>query len=121
VRNLYLLNIKTNTTEALTEPSYETSDSEPFFLDNDHIAYFHHHNDQVDQLYVLNLANRASYPLTDFPIAFGNLKYNAEHQLLAFSAAVYADGTLEGAARKDKEIEETKKDSAMVFDELMVR
>ncbi|KAG1614094.1 hypothetical protein G6F46_007207 [Rhizopus delemar] len=121
VRNLYLLNIKTNTTETLTEPSYETSDSEPFFLDNDHIAYFHHHNDQVDQLYVLNLANRASYPLTDFPIAFGNLKYNAEHQLLAFSAAVYADGTLEGAARKDKEIEETKKDSAMVFDELMVR
>lgn len=109
----------------MTEPSYETSDSEPFFLDDSHIAYFHHDQDlkeEVDQLYVLNLADKSPYRLTNFPTAFGNVKYNVDHKLLAFSSAVYPDdGTLEGAAARDKEIAETKKDTGMVFDHLMVR
>ncbi|CEG83539.1 hypothetical protein RMATCC62417_17442 [Rhizopus microsporus] len=125
IRSLYLLNIETNSVEQLTEPSYETSDSEPFFLDDSHIAYFHHDQDlkeEVDQLYVLNLADKSPYRLTDFPTAFGNVKYNVDHKLLAFSSAVYPDdGTLEGAATRDKEIAETKKDTGMVFDHLMVR
>jgi acylaminoacyl-peptidase len=110
--------------EALTKPSYDVSDSEPFFLDDKRIAYFHHHTDSdVDQLYVLDLADRdAPYQLTDFPIDFGNVKYNAKQQLLAFSAAVYPDkNTLEGTLEKDKYIKENKKDTALVYDELMVR
>ncbi|CAO3690587.1 unnamed protein product [Rhizopus stolonifer] len=122
VRNLYLLNIQTKAVQTLTEPSFETSDSEPFFLDNDHLAYIHHQAEKkVDQIYVLNLQERKSYPLTDFPIAFGNVKYNIEHRLLAFSAAVYAEGSLKGTAQRDKEIEDTKKDTGLVFDQLMVR
>ncbi|KAI8078261.1 Alpha/Beta hydrolase protein [Gilbertella persicaria] len=127
VRNLYLLNIDNNSVEELTKPSFDTSDSEPFFLDDQHIAYFHHDNElkeDVDQLYVIDLENKqeSPYRLTDFPISFGNLKYNAQHKLLAFSASVYNDdGTLEGTLKKDKEIKETKKDTALVYDELMVR
>jgi hypothetical protein len=60
--------------------------------------------------------------LTDFPIDFSNVKYNAKQQLLAFSAAVYPDkNTLEGTLEKDKYIKENKKDTALVYDELMVR
>ncbi|KAI9277446.1 Alpha/Beta hydrolase protein [Sporodiniella umbellata] len=122
VRNLHLLNIKTNEVHALTEPSYTSGDSEPFFLDDDHLAYFHHQEGEaVDQLYVLDLKNKKSYPLTDFPIAFGDLKYNVQHKLLVFSAAVYEDGSIDGAVKRDKETEETKKDSGVVFDTLMVR
>ncbi|KAI7897664.1 Alpha/Beta hydrolase protein [Cokeromyces recurvatus] len=123
-RHLYLLNVEDNTIEELTKPSFDTSDSEPFFLDDSHIAYFHHNDEEVDQLYVLNLDNRQepSYRLTNFPISFGNVKYNVKHQLLAFSASVYNDeGTLEGTFEKDKQLKETKKDTALVFDELMVR
>jgi acylaminoacyl-peptidase len=111
----------------LTRPSFDTSDSEPFFLDDQHVAYFHHESEskeQVDQLYVLDLKNKEEgpYKLTNFPIAFGNIKYNVDRKLLAFSASVYNDeGTLEGTLKKDKEIESTKKDTALVFDQLMVR
>lgn len=125
VRNLYLLNVDDNTVQELTKPSYDTADSEPFFLDDSHIAYFHHDSElkeEVDQLYVLDLSSRKNYRLTDFPISFGNLKYNSKRKLLAFSASVYNDdGTLEGTLKKDKEIESTKKDTALVFDQLMVR
>lgn len=113
--------------EELTKPSFDTSDSEPFFLDDQHVAYFHHElesTDEVDQLYVLDIKNKRNgpYKLTNFPIAFGNIKYHVGRKLLAFTASVYNDdGTLEGTLKKDKEIESTKKDTALVFDELMVR
>lgn len=96
-------------------------------MDDNHIAYFRHDSElkeDVDQLYVLDLSNKEQgpYRLTDFPISFGNLKYNSKRKLLAFSASVYNDdGTLEGTLKKDKEIESTKKDTAIVFDQLMVR
>ncbi|KAI7888020.1 Alpha/Beta hydrolase protein [Mucor mucedo] len=127
VRNLYLLNIEKNVVEELTKPSYDISDSEPFFLDDQHIAYFHRdaqNKADVDQLYVLNLSDKGEEPyrLTDFPISFNSLKYNSKRKLLAFSASVYPqEGTLEGTLQKDKEIASTKKDTAMAFDELMVR
>lgn len=121
------MNIEKNAVQELTKASYDISDSEPFFLDDNHVAYFHHNseaNEKVDQLYVLDLSNKEQgpYRLTDFPISFGSLKYNPKRKLLAFSASVYAqDGTLEGTLKKDKEIEITKKDTALAFDELMVR
>lgn len=113
--------------EELTKPSYEVSDSEPFFLDDQHVAYFHRDSavkEDVDQLYVLDLSNKdqGPYRLTDFPLSFSSLKYNSKRKLLAFSASVYPeDGTLDGTVKKDKEIESTKKDTALAFDELMVR
>jgi Tol biopolymer transport system component len=127
ISNLYLLNIQDNSVEELTKPSFNTSDSGPFFLDDEHVAYFHYESEsteEVVQLYVLDLKNREEgpYRLTNFPIAFGNIKYNVDRKLLAFSASVYSDdGTLEGTLKKDKEIESTKKDTALVFDQLMVR
>ncbi|KAI9480368.1 MAG: Alpha/Beta hydrolase protein [Benjaminiella poitrasii] len=126
IRNLYLLNIKENRVEELTKPSLDTADSDPFFLDDSHIAYFHHDakSEGIDQLYVIDLDDRqkSSYRLTDFPIPFGNVKYNVKHKLLAFSASVYNDdSTLEDTFEKDKQLKESKKDTALVFDELMVR
>lgn len=119
------MNIDDNSVQELTRPSFNTSDSEPFFLDEDNVAFFHHDagsSDSVDQLFVLNLKNKEQYRLTDFPISIENVKYNVDKKLLAFSASVYnEDGTLEGTLKKDKLIESTKKDTALVYDELMVR
>ncbi|KAI8348009.1 Alpha/Beta hydrolase protein [Choanephora cucurbitarum] len=126
-RNLFLLDIERNSVEELTKASFDTSDSDPFFLDDDHIAFIHHDEElkeDVDQLYVIDLNNRNNgpYRLSDFPISVGDVKYNANEKLLAFSAAVYPeDGTLEGTLKKDKEIKATKKDTALAYDELMVR
>lgn len=109
----------------MTKPSFDTSDTEPFFLDDEHVAYFHHQTDsdeKVDQLYVLNLADKESYRLSNFPISIENIKYNIKNKLLAFSASVYNDvEDLESTLKKDKEIESTKKDTALVYDQLMVR
>lgn len=117
-----MLNVQDNYVKELTEPSFDTSDSDPFFLDRDNIAYFHHGADTVSQLYVLNLKSQDKYRLTNFPISFENLKYNTNKKLLAFSASVYNDiGTLKGTLEKDRQIQETKKDSGLVFDQLMVR
>lgn len=108
----------------MTKAVYDISDSEPFFLDDQHVAYFHHDpKEAVDQLYVLDLTKKdqPAYQLTNFPIAFNSLKYNAEHKLLAFSAYVFDSSSLDETFEKDKEIGSTKKDTAMAFDELMVR
>lgn len=114
--------MKDNYVEELTKPSFETSDSDPFFLDQDNVAFFHHGEDEISQIYVLNLKSKEQYRLTNFPISFENIKYNANKKLLAFSASVYNDiGTLGGTLKKDKIIEATKKDTGMVFDQLMVR
>lgn len=96
--------------------------NDPFFLDDFHVAYtFHHKDSEVDQLYVLNIESGHHYRLTDFPVEFSNVKYNAKHRLLTFSAAVYEDGSLENVVRKDQHIKENKKDSALVYDHLMAR
>ncbi|KAI8639615.1 Alpha/Beta hydrolase protein [Parasitella parasitica] len=125
VRSLYLLNINDNTVQELTKPSFDTADTEPFFLDDEHVAYFHHQadsDDKVDQLHVLNLGNRESYRLSDFPIPVENIKYNSKHRLLAFSASVYNDlQDLDSTLQRDKDIEKTKKDTSMVYEQLMVR
>ncbi|KAI8889463.1 alpha/beta-hydrolase [Backusella circina FSU 941] len=121
---LYLLDIASNTVEELTPPSYTTADTQPFFLDDLNIAYFHHDvSSDVDQLYVLNLLQRdAPYQLTNFSISFENVKYHVQEQMLVFSAAVYReDGSLEGTFKRDQENSRTVKDTALVFDQLMVR
>ncbi|KAI8062998.1 Alpha/Beta hydrolase protein [Thamnidium elegans] len=124
VRNLYLLSVHDNSVQELTKPAYDISDNEPFFLDDKHVAYFHHNTaEKVDQIYVLDLSKKdqAPYQLTKFPIAFGSLKYNVDHKLLAFSASVYGSLSMEETLKKDEELESTKKDTALAFDELMVR
>ncbi|KAI8992631.1 Alpha/Beta hydrolase protein [Pilobolus umbonatus] len=125
-RSLYLLDISNNHVKELTEPSYNISDYDAFFLDDQHIAFFHQDSglkETVVQLHVLDISKegREPYLLTDFPIEFGNIKYNVKHKLMAFSAAVYEDGSLEGAYQRDRDEVSNKKDTAMVFDELMVR
>lgn len=61
----------------LTKPSFDSSQSDPFFLDESHIAFFQTLKDEpVDQLYVLDIAakNEEAYKLTDFPVEFANVK-----------------------------------------------
>ncbi|KAI8148216.1 Alpha/Beta hydrolase protein [Fennellomyces sp. T-0311] len=122
--NLELVYLNSSDKSPLTKPKLGASQSEPFFLDNEHIAYFEHYeNEPVNQLYVLNVESQAeAYQLTQFPIDFGNIKYNAKKQLLVFSAQVYPEEpTLEGTKTQDEELKRTKKDSGVAYDTLMVR
>jgi acylaminoacyl-peptidase len=111
--------------EELTPPSLKIADSEPFFLDDDNIAFFHHDADssaKVDQLYVLNLQSKEQYALSNFSISVENVKYHVDKKLLAFSASVYnSEDTLEGTLAKDNAIAAEKKDTGLVYDQLMVR
>ncbi|KAG0167517.1 hypothetical protein DFQ28_004177 [Apophysomyces sp. BC1034] len=120
-KSLYLIDLKESAVKELTKPGFDVSYDEPFFLDDTHVAYvYHHKKESVDQIYVLDIENDFHYRLTDLPVAFGNIKYNAKNRLLAFSAAVYDDGKLERAVEKDRKLA-AKKDSALVYDHLMVR
>ncbi|KAI9246099.1 Alpha/Beta hydrolase protein [Phascolomyces articulosus] len=108
----------------LTTPKIGANQREPIFLDNEHICYFEHReNEPIDQIYVLNIyGNHEPLKLTDFPIEFANIKYNAKKRLLSFSAKVYKDEpTLDGSKAKFEILKKTKKDSALVYDQLMVR
>ncbi|KAI7880425.1 alpha/beta-hydrolase [Lichtheimia hyalospora FSU 10163] len=124
-RSLYLLDLESTLVSALTAPSFDEAQSDPFFLDDDHVAFIQHNPDEpVDQLYAININNgdQKPYKLTNFPIEFGNIKYNADQRLLAFTAMVYEDAsTLEGTKERDEQLKETKKDSGIAYDQLMVR
>ncbi|KAI8148233.1 Alpha/Beta hydrolase protein [Fennellomyces sp. T-0311] len=77
----------------------------------------------VTQIYVRNIASQGDpYQLTQFPIAFSNVKYNAKKQLLTFFAQVYpGKPTLKGTKLQDDELKTTIKDSGMIFEHLPVR
>ena len=93
-------------------------------MDDDHIAFFQSGQDlDIGQIFVLNVNDLDSkpYQLTHFPVDISNIKFQPQTKILAFSAAVYDDGTLEGSREKDDQIQKQKKDSALVFDSLMVR
>lgn len=115
--------METSKVQPLTTPVLGETHSEPFFLDENHVAYLWSKPDQVAQLYVVDIEGKEEpYAITDFPISFENLKYNRERQLLAFSAYVYTElDTLEDTKEKDDHIKETKKDTALVYDQLMIR
>ncbi|KAJ3274770.1 hypothetical protein HK104_004019, partial [Borealophlyctis nickersoniae] len=59
-------------------------------------------------------------PLTDYPVDIGNVKYNPKGSLLAFTAEVYQDGSLEEAARRRKR-EAERFSTGVVYDQLFVR
>ncbi|KAI8365910.1 Alpha/Beta hydrolase protein [Radiomyces spectabilis] len=117
VKNLFLLNLQTSSVSELTPPSFDSAQNEPFFLDDSHVAYV-----QNGQIHVINLdTTDKPYQLTDFPVDIANVKYNLQSKMLAFSAAVYDDGTLEGAKEREDHLRATKKDTALAYDKLMVR
>ncbi|KAI9322343.1 Alpha/Beta hydrolase protein [Dichotomocladium elegans] len=123
-RNILLLDLESSEVSSLTTPSFDVSQTEPFFLDDDHVAFFQHTaGEPVDQLYVKNVHDdQEPYQLTNFPIDFGYVKYNPDKKLLAFVASVYADKpTLEDTKSRDKEIKQSKNDTGLVFDQLMIR
>lgn len=110
--------------DTITAASLDYQQDDAFFLDDDHIAFYQTGKDlDVGQLYVLNIRepDAKPYQLTKFPVDVSNFKFYAKSKLLAFSAAVYQDGSLEGARAEDEKIQKEKKDSALVFDSLMVR
>ncbi|KAI8338748.1 Alpha/Beta hydrolase protein [Chlamydoabsidia padenii] len=123
-QKLYLLDLETSNVQDLTTGDLGDSLSEPLFLDDRHVAYlWKKTSDSVAQLYVVDIHHEQEpYRVTDFPIGFGDIKYNPARKLLTFSSLVYPNlDTLEQTKDKDEEIKKTKKDNALVFDELMVR
>lgn len=123
-KNLHVVDLENSKVDTITAASLDYQQDDAFFLDDDHIAFYQTGKDlDVGQVYVLNIRepDAKPYQLTKFPVDVSNFKFYAESKLLAFSAAVYQDGTLEGARAEDEKIQKEKKDSALVFDSLMVR
>ncbi|KAI8576488.1 hypothetical protein K450DRAFT_274726 [Umbelopsis ramanniana AG] len=123
-KNLHVVDLENSKIGTVTAASLDYQQDDAFFLDDDHIAFYQTGIDlDVGQVYVLNIreSDAKPYQLTKFPVDVSNFKFYAESKLLAFSAAVYQDGTLEGARAEDEKIQKEKKDSALVYDSLMVR
>ncbi|KAF9302643.1 hypothetical protein BGZ74_005052 [Mortierella antarctica] len=117
IRNLHLVDLANNNTLSdLTPQAPETSHDNAFFLDDDHVAFL-----SKEQLFVKRVDGSEPYALSAYPVGISNVKYNRATGLIAFSAAVYADGSLAGAKEKDEHQKEFKKDTALAFDTLMVR
>ncbi|KAG0232709.1 hypothetical protein BGW42_007963 [Actinomortierella wolfii] len=117
ISNLNLLSLKDNSLSDFTPREPGTIHSDAFWLDDNNVAFF-----SKEQIYVKNVADNAEpYALTDFPVGIANAKYNRKAGLIAFSAPVYVDGTLQGAKKRDEELKSIKKDTGLAFDQLMVR
>ncbi|KAF9118770.1 putative dipeptidyl-peptidase 5 [Mortierella sp. 14UC] len=118
IRNLHLVNLAHNNTLSDFTPQVAgTNHDNALWLDNDNVAFL-----SKGQLFIKSLASGAEpYPLTNFPVDISNVKFNKAANLIAFSAAVYADGSLAGAKERDEYLKDFKKDTALAFDTLMVR
>ncbi|KAF9971866.1 hypothetical protein BGZ73_005102 [Actinomortierella ambigua] len=117
ISNLNLLSLKDNTVSDFTPRAPGTSHGDAFWLDDDHIAFLSN-----EQVYIKPLSGgEEPYALTAFPVGIANVKYNRQAGLLAFSAPVYADGSLQRAKERDEELKTTKHDTGLAFDHLMVR
>ncbi|KAG0228772.1 putative dipeptidyl-peptidase 5 [Mortierella sp. GBA43] len=118
VRNLHLLSLaERSTLSDFTSRAPDTNHDNPIWLDDKHVAFL-----EKGQLQVKAVGDESEpYALTNFPVEIGNVKFNRAANLLAFTAAVYTDGSLQGAKDKDEDIKANKKDTALAFDTLMVR
>ncbi|KAH7050877.1 Alpha/Beta hydrolase protein [Linnemannia elongata] len=118
IRNLHLVNLANNNALSdLTPQSPDTNHDNALWLDNDHVAFL-----SKGQLFVKTVSSDAEpYPLTHYPVDINSVKFNQAANLIAFSAAVYADGSLAGAKERDEHLKVYKKDTALAFDTLMVR
>ncbi|CAO3679073.1 unnamed protein product [Umbelopsis vinacea] len=123
-KNLHVVDLTNSKVHSVTAASLDYQQDDAFFLDDDHIAFYQTGKDlDVGQIFVLNIheLNAVPYQLTEFPVDVSNVKFYGDSKLLAFSAAVYEDGSLDGARKRDEKIQNEKKDSALAFDSLMVR
>ncbi|KAI8595141.1 Alpha/Beta hydrolase protein [Dissophora ornata] len=120
IRNLHLLNLADNNTLSdLTPQAPGTNHDNAIWLDDNHVAFL-----AGEQLHVKAVnagSDSESYALTSFPVGISNVKFNRAANLIVFTAAVYADGSLQGAKEKDEHTKIAKKDTALAFDTLMVR
>ncbi|KAF9357091.1 hypothetical protein BGX26_004265 [Mortierella sp. AD094] len=118
IRNLHLVNLTDNNALSdLTPQNPDTAHDNAFWLDDNHVAFL-----SKGQIHVKAVGSESEpYALTNFPVEIANVKFNKAANLVAFTAAVYADGSLEGAKEKDEHTKATKKDTAQAFDTLMVR
>ncbi|KAF9431426.1 hypothetical protein BGZ76_000323 [Entomortierella beljakovae] len=118
IRNLHLVDLANNNALSdLTPHVPGTSHDNAVWLDDNHVAFL-----SKDQIHVKAVdSDSEPYVLTKFPVNIGNVKFNKAANIIAFTAAVYADGSLEGAKEKDEYTKLNKKDTAQAFDQLMVR
>ncbi|KAF9178287.1 putative dipeptidyl-peptidase 5 [Haplosporangium sp. Z 767] len=118
IRNLHLVDLAgNNALSNLTSQVPDTNHDNALWLDDDHVVFL-----SKGQLFVKAVgSDEEPYALSNFPIGISNVKFNRAANLIAFSAPVYADGSLEGAKEKDEHIKKFKKDTALAFDTLMVR
>ncbi|RKP10783.1 S9C family peptidase [Thamnocephalis sphaerospora] len=107
----------------LTQAAFNFSDDSAVWLDNQTVAFLSSRGGSgTTQLWTVS-TGQGSQPqqITRFPITISNVRYNARAQLLAFSAAVYADGSMEEAARRDSAEKTSKPDSGLAYERLFVR
>ncbi|KAI1290566.1 hypothetical protein EDD11_009175 [Mortierella claussenii] len=118
IRNLHLVSLHNNNALSdLTPQAPDTAHDNALWLDDNHVAFL-----SKEQIFIKIIDSDAQpYQLTHFPVGIANVKFNRAASLIAFTAAVYTDGSLEGAKEKDEYLKIHKKDTAQVFDTLMVR
>ncbi|ORY00216.1 S9C family peptidase [Basidiobolus meristosporus CBS 931.73] len=119
-RNLWLLDLAKDSVTALT-PSGKFGDSEPIWLDSATVGFLSSRSKST-QLWAVEVSKPNATPVqvTNFTLDIGNIKYNPNSKLLAFTTAVYDDGSMEKAVEIDA-AESKRTDSALVYDQLMVR
>ncbi|KAK9710314.1 Dipeptidyl-peptidase 5 [Basidiobolus ranarum] len=119
-KNLWLLNLKNNQVTPLTTPG-KTGDSVPIWLDNTTVGFLSSRS-KSSQLWAIDIVKPKAQPLqvTNFTLGISNIKYNRRAKLLAFTTPVYEDGSMEKAVEINL-AESKRTDSALVYDQLMVR
>ncbi|ORY00217.1 S9C family peptidase [Basidiobolus meristosporus CBS 931.73] len=118
--NLWLLNLVTSKEIPLTSPS-KYGDSEALWLDSATVGFVSTRA-TTSQLWAVDVTKPGAQPVqvTNFTLDIGNIKYNSKEKLLAFTAGVYADGSMDKAVEIDA-VNAKRPDSGMVYDQLFVR
>ncbi|ORX94231.1 hypothetical protein K493DRAFT_283941 [Basidiobolus meristosporus CBS 931.73] len=120
IHSLWKLNMKNGQITALitgTRGKYAT----PLWLDHITVGFLSNRS-RSEQLWSIDISNPKAQPLqvTNFSLGISNIKYNMNTKLLAFTSAVYNDGSMENAIKIDA-ANKKRTDTALVYDQLMIR
>eukprot|EP00833_Pecoramyces_ruminatium_P006430 jgi/Orpsp1_1/1180462/evm.model.c7180000073516.1 len=123
-QNIFIMNLKTNSTVQLTEENVDTS---PFWFDDNTIGFISARSGTTQLWYssldfenLGLLSNETMVQLTDFPTSINNFIYNENANRLLFSAQSYINGTMVDDEAY-VEHEDSPKTTGMVYDKLFIR
>ncbi|KAJ1921446.1 dipeptidylpeptidase [Tieghemiomyces parasiticus] len=126
--SLYVLDTESNESTLLvrTDPDMG-SPANPLWFDNVNVGYTFRtkgraaKNGTILWAQSINVGYIDATAVTSFPTAIRSLKYSPEGRRLVILADLYPDTTLAETAERDAQLAATKKDTARVFDQLMIR